>query len=171
MPQAMKCTVFVHIILFAALFAHINADYEEKTEDDFLSAGERCFQRERLAAPYQRRFDTFDYPDEEPVHRYVHCIWTELKLWNDRTGFNVEHIAALYRDKANTEVLVPILSDCNRNAQNEPSLKWCYRAFKCVLNSQVGQWFKEDVERKLQERRVGNHVAWIASFLLKLYTY
>nr|WDE30504.1 odorant binding protein 2 [Neoceratitis asiatica] len=162
MTEAMKCSTiaFTWIILILFSFCNfIGADYEEKTEDDFLTASERCFQRERLAATYQRQFDNFIYPDEEPVHRYVHCIWTELKLWNDRTGFNVEHIASLYRDKANTEVLVPILSDCNRNTNNEPILQWCYTAFKCVLNSRVGQWFKEDVGRKLHERRTGNHVA------------
>ncbi|XP_054730877.1 general odorant-binding protein 99a-like [Anastrepha obliqua] len=154
----MRSTTLAFIVFLFTFDAFSAADFEEKSEDDFLSASERCFEREHLPSSYQRRFDNFEYPDEEIVHRYVHCIWKKLELWNDRTGFNVEHIAALYRDKANTEVLVPILSDCNRNAQNESKLKWCYDAFKCMLNSRVGQWFKEDVGRKLHDTKKANHV-------------
>lgn len=87
------------------------------------------------------------------MHKFVQCIFKDLELWNDQTGFNVEHIGDLYKDKANPETLFPILSECNKNSQNHLPPKWVYNGFMCILESKIGKWFKEDVANAAKEAK------------------
>lgn len=106
---------------------------------------------------YKASFQVFRYADEEIVHKYIHCVATELEIWNNRSGFNIEKIYNQYRDRANDEVMLPVISNCNRSSQNSNKELWCYRAFVCILNTDVGKWFKEDVQRSRRANLPNGH--------------
>lgn len=127
-----------------------------KTSDEFPEKSEKCFQREQVPQSYKARFQSFQYPNEEIVHKYIHCVARELDIWDDSNGFNVEKISQQYRDRANDEVIIPVISKCNQDNQNRNKNLWCYRAFLCILNTQVGEWFKDDVRRKQQVNNIPN---------------
>nr|QYL00038.1 OBP11 [Eupeodes corollae] len=140
--------------LFAAVFALCmvalasSAAFQDKTEDDFFKASAACAEKLKIPASLLEKLQQFEYPDEELVHEDIKCVFSTLELFNDKTGYNVEHVADLYKDKANAEELIPILSNCNKNPTNEPAAKWAYKGFQCIMASKVGQWFKDDITKQ-----------------------
>lgn len=129
---------------------------QSKTSDEFPEKSEKCFHKERVPQSYKARFQSFQYPNEEVVHKYIYCISNELEIWSDATGFSVEKIAQQYRGRANDEVVIPVISKCNQDTLNRNKPLWCYQAFLCILNTQVGEWFKDDVRRKQQQTTLLN---------------
>lgn len=129
---------------------------QSKTSAEFPEKSEKCFQKERLPQSYKSRFQSFQYPNEDIVHKYIHCVSTELGIWEDANGFNVEKISQQYRDKANEEIVIPVISKCNQDNRIANKELWCYRSFLCILNTQVGEWFKDDVRRKQQNKNLPN---------------
>ncbi|XP_013105869.1 general odorant-binding protein 99b-like [Stomoxys calcitrans] len=146
------------LVAFILLFLSLPAVFGQNTiSDQFFSKSEICFELLHVPNRYRSEFGNFSYADEEVVHKYIHCVTTELDIWNDRSGFNIEKIYHQYRNRANDEVMLPIISNCNRSSQNNNKELWCYRAFVCILNTDVGQWFKEDVQRKRQANISNGH--------------
>nr|BAS69457.1 odorant-binding protein 20 [Delia platura] len=115
---------------------------QSKTSDEFPATSEKCFQREHVPQSYKTNFHNFQYPNEEIVQKYIHCISSELEIWDNTNGFNLEKISQQYRSRANEEVVLPVISKCNRDNQNSNKPLWCYRAFLCILNTQVGNGLK-----------------------------
>ena len=125
----------------------------------YLEASNRCICQNNVSLANKQKFDRFDFANEDRVHNYVYCIWSSsqgLGWWNDRNGFGVQQIADLYKNQANTEILIPILNDCNRNDNNQSVKVWCYNSFICILNSQVGEWFKNDVSKAIRSQSNGH---------------
>ncbi|XP_065368018.1 general odorant-binding protein 99a-like [Calliphora vicina] len=150
----MKAAITTLLILSLNLVMLI--DGQSKTSDEFPEKSEKCFQQEHVPQAYKARFQSFQYPNEEIVHKYIHCVSNELGIWDNTNGFNVEKISQQYRGRANDEVVIPVISKCNQDNQNRNKDLWCYRSFLCILNSQVGEWFKDDVRRKQQANNIPN---------------
>ncbi|XP_023294592.2 general odorant-binding protein 99a-like [Lucilia cuprina] len=132
------------IILIVCFYVAIAS----KISDEFPQKSEKCFQQERVPQDLKASFQSFQYPNRDIVHKYIHCVSTELDIWDNTNGFNVEKISQQYRGRANDELVIPVISKCNLDNQNRNKELWCYRSFLCILNTQVGDWFKEDVRRR-----------------------
>ncbi|XP_073812883.1 general odorant-binding protein 99a-like [Musca autumnalis] len=148
----MKSLIF--LCLFSQILISVTA--QNTISDHFYDKSEKCFDQLHVPQRYKATFQAFRYPDEEIVHKYIHCVAMELEIWTNRSGFNIEKIYQQYRNRANDEVMLPTISNCNRSAQNSNKELWCYRAFLCILNTDVGKWFKEDVQRSRSVNNIPN---------------
>ncbi|XP_055850140.1 general odorant-binding protein 99a-like [Episyrphus balteatus] len=139
---------FFAAVLVLCVASASAAVLKDKTEDEFFTASAACAKKLQIDDSHLAKFQELDYPNDKTTQEFLHCLWTGMDLFNDEIGYNVENIAFLYKDKANSEVLIPILSECNKKEANDSTLSWLYRGFQCIMSSKVGQWFKEDIAKK-----------------------
>uniref|UniRef100_A0A1B0AD93 Uncharacterized protein n=3 Tax=Glossina TaxID=44049 RepID=A0A1B0AD93_GLOPL len=130
---------------------------QSKISDDFFQMSERCMRLEKVPDRYKAQFTEFQFPNDPIVHKYILCVNRELQIWDNNQGFDIEKIYQQYKGRANEEVVLPIISQCNQDAKQRNYELWCYKAFLCILDTQVGEWFKEDVRRQQTRTLTNGH--------------
>ncbi|KAH8274202.1 hypothetical protein KR018_002481, partial [Drosophila ironensis] len=116
------------------------------TSVQLLLARRQC---QALVTPEQRlRLDKNQFQDVPSVHRYLHCFWSRMHLWQDATGFQAMAIVQRFGgiEIVNVEQALPSINGCNQKTKwsqrRHGPIGWCYLAFTCVLRTPVGDWYR-----------------------------
>lgn len=83
----------------------------------------------------------WNIPDDSSmvmIRRYVHCLLSTLGYFDDKTGFNVDHIMAQVEEipyLKNTAFQRPVFEKCaDKNVNNDTADVWAFRGFRCLMD-------------------------------------
>ncbi|XP_036324631.1 general odorant-binding protein 99a [Rhagoletis pomonella] len=142
---------FIAILAVVAL-AHAEEEWNVKTAADIKVIRQECIKEFPLSQEYIQKMKNFEYPDEEPVRKYLLCTAKKLGIFCEHQGYHADRVAQQFKmDLDEAEVLAIAESCVDNNQQGSSPDVWAYRGHKCLMASKVGEKVKAYIKKRTED--------------------
>ncbi|XP_055383607.1 general odorant-binding protein 99b-like [Condylostylus longicornis] len=122
------CIIFCLFIGIASARPH---GWVKKTPEELKQVRADCLEKFPVPKETRELFKRFEYPDEEIVEKYVHCVAAELQYFVEPEGYIDEHLETQFgTDKT------PIINKCITFKKDHPDWTlghWALSDWKCLV--------------------------------------
>ncbi|XP_055383650.1 general odorant-binding protein 99a-like [Condylostylus longicornis] len=122
------CIIFLLFVGIASARLH---GYVKRTVEQLKEARADCIEKFPVPAETRELFKKFEYPEEEIVENYVHCVAVELQYFVDTEGYIDEHLEKQFgNDK------IDIINKCITFKKDHPDWTlghWALSDWKCLV--------------------------------------
>ncbi|XP_055381896.1 general odorant-binding protein 99b-like [Condylostylus longicornis] len=117
-------------LLIGTVFGRYH-DFEKKSIEEIKQGRAECFEKFPVPKETRELFKKFEYPDDEIVQNYVHCVAVKLYYFVDVEGYIDEHLEIQFgADKT------PIINKCITFKKDHPDWtlgQWALSDWKCLV--------------------------------------
>lgn len=95
-----------------------------------------------------------EYPDEEPVRKYLLCTAEKLGVFCEHEGFHANRIAKQFKMDLDEAEVLAIAEGCvDKNEEGSSPDVWAYRGHKCLIDSKIGESVKAYIKKSADEAK------------------
>ncbi|XP_053953776.1 general odorant-binding protein 99a [Anastrepha ludens] len=147
-----KMKYFIIAILAIVALAHAEDEWKVKTAADIKVIRQECIKEFPLSEEDIQKMKNFEYPDEEPVRKYLLCTAKKLGIFCAHEGYHADRVAKQFKmDLDEAEVLTIAQGCADKNEQGSSADVWAYRGHKCLMASKVGEKVKAFIKKRMEE--------------------
>lgn len=67
-------------------------EWKVQTHDDLIKYRNECVQTLGVTEEQVNKYKAWSFPDDEKTHKYIQCVFGKMGLFDETSGFNVEHL-------------------------------------------------------------------------------
>nr|AWC08425.1 odorant-binding protein 14 [Bradysia odoriphaga] len=125
-------------LIFSVLLATVvYADHDHwqiQTAENLQSYREVCVTEHGITPEQIAKYKSWNFPDDEKTHVYINCIFNKMGLFDDKTGFNIDHLVLqLGQNQNKDEVKAKIEKCADKNENKDSAAVWAFRGMKCFI--------------------------------------
>ncbi|XP_039960093.1 uncharacterized protein LOC120774489 [Bactrocera tryoni] len=134
--------------LFIVILAHVALAYAEdewmpKNVAQIKAIHQECLKNFPLSEEYIQKMKNFEYPNEEPVRKYLLCTVKKFGIFREGEGYNVDRVVKQFKMDLDEAEALAIVEGCvDKNIEGSSDDVWVYRCRKCVMASKIGDRVK-----------------------------
>ncbi|XP_018799092.1 PREDICTED: general odorant-binding protein 99a-like isoform X2 [Bactrocera latifrons] len=134
---------FFIVILAVVALAYADEEWVPKNVAQIKVIRQECIKDFPLSDEYIQKMKNFEYPDEEPVRKYLLCTVKKFGIFREDEGYNVNRVAKQFKMDLDEAEALAIVEGCvDKNIEGSSDDVWAYRCRKCVLASKIGDRVK-----------------------------
>lgn len=106
-------------------------EWKIQTQEDLLKYRGECVQSVGVSEEQVAKYKAWTFPDDEKTHKYIQCVFIKMGLFDETTGFNIEHLVKQLgqgRDAAETRTEVV---KCAGEAKDAKEVNAAYKGLAC----------------------------------------
>lgn len=116
--------------------AVVHAEWNVQTQDSDEFRAE-CVTILHVPEDNLNEYKMDNFPNDEKTQCYVKCMMGKLRLFDERTGFNVERLVLqLGQDKREIDTKATIENCADQNTPKTDACEWAYRGFYCIRQAE-----------------------------------
>ncbi|XP_011210445.2 general odorant-binding protein 99a [Bactrocera dorsalis] len=131
---------FFIVILVVIALAYAEDEWIPKTEAELEVIAQECLKDFPLSKEQLQKFSSFEYPDEEPIRKYMLCTAKRVGFFTEHEGYHADRVAKQLKMDLDEAEIVAINDGCaDKNVEGSSADVWAYRVHKCVMASKIGE--------------------------------
>nr|QKN21339.1 odorant-binding protein [Bactrocera dorsalis] len=134
---------FFIVILVVIALAYAEDEWMPKNMAELNVIRQECLKDFPLNEEYIQKMKNFEYPDEEPVRKYLLCTVKRFGIFREGEGYNIDRVAKQFKMDLDEAEALAIVEGCvDKNTEGSSDDVWVYRCRKCVMASKIGDRVK-----------------------------
>ncbi|XP_039959060.1 general odorant-binding protein 99a-like [Bactrocera tryoni] len=123
--------------------AYAEDEWMPKNVAQIKAIRQECLKNFPLSEEYIQKMKNFEYPDEEPVRKYLLCTVKKFGIFREGEGYNVDRVVKQFKMDLDEAEALAIVEGCvDKNIEGSSDDVWVYRCRKCVMASKIGDRVK-----------------------------
>ncbi|XP_055323677.1 general odorant-binding protein 99a-like [Sitodiplosis mosellana] len=128
---------FVAVLLLAAV-VFADAEWKIQTAENLNAYRPECANSLSIPEDKVNEYKKWNFPNDEKTQCYIKCIFGKMGLFNEKDGFNVEHLVKQLGQGKNETIIRPEVVKCaDKNPQKTNACQWAYRGFDCFKKAHL----------------------------------
>ncbi|CAD6992773.1 unnamed protein product [Ceratitis capitata] len=145
---------FLIVVLAVVALAYADDEWTVKQAAEIKEIRQECLKENPLGDEYIQKMKSFEYPDEEPVRKYLLCTAKKLGIFCVHEGYHVDRIAKQFKMDLDEAEVIAIAEGCvDKNEQGSSADVWAYRGHKCLMASKIGDRVKSYIKKNVEEAK------------------
>ncbi|XP_055695430.1 general odorant-binding protein 99a-like [Lutzomyia longipalpis] len=121
----------VFVVYFAVL-AVCSAEWRIQTAEDLAKHRTKCVEELKIEESAVTEYKKWNFTDDEKTRCYIKCIFNQMELFSDETGYNVEHLVEQLGQTGDKEKVREQIVKCvDDNPNKDDKCTWVFRGFNC----------------------------------------
>lgn len=114
------------------------AEWKIQTAENIAAYRPVCATSLNIPEDKVNEYKKFNFPNDEKTQCYIKCIFEKMGLFDEKEGFNVEHLVKqLGQGKNETAIRPEIVKCADKNTQKTNACQWAYRGFDCFKKANL----------------------------------
>ncbi|XP_011210420.1 general odorant-binding protein 99a-like [Bactrocera neohumeralis] len=145
---------FFIVILAVVALAYADEEWVPKNVAQIKAIRQECIKDFPLSEEYIQKMKNFEYPDEEPVRKYLLCTAKKLGVFCEHEGYHADRVAKQFKMDLDEAEVIAIAEGCaDKNVEGSSADVWAYRGHKCVMASKIGERVKAYIQKSVEEAK------------------
>ncbi|XP_039971222.1 general odorant-binding protein 99a-like [Bactrocera neohumeralis] len=145
---------FFIVILAVIALAYAKDEWVPKTEAELAVIVKECLKDFPLSNEQLQKYATYQYPDEEPIRKYMLCTAKRVGFFSEHEGYHADRVAKQFKIDLDEAEIVAIAEGCaDKNVEGSSVDVWAYRGYKCVIASKIGERLKAYIQNLKEEAK------------------
>lgn len=106
-------------------------EWKIQTHEDLIKYRAECVQSQGITEEQVTKYKAWTFPDDEKTHKYIKCVFGKMGLFNEATGFNVEHLVQqLGQGRDATETRTEV-TKCATESKDPKAVNAAWKGLTC----------------------------------------
>ncbi|XP_050326276.1 general odorant-binding protein 99a-like [Bactrocera neohumeralis] len=145
---------FFIVILAVVALAYAEDEWMPKNDAEVRVIRQECVKDFPLSKEQQQKISSFEYPDEEPIRKYLLCLTKAAGIFTEHEGYHIDRVAKQCKMDLDEAEVAAIAEGCaDKNVEGSSADVWAYRIHKCVMTSKLGERVKAYIQNLKEEAK------------------
>ncbi|GAB0088723.1 General odorant-binding protein 99a [Sergentomyia squamirostris] len=120
------------LVVCFAILGMCMADWRIQTAEDLGKYRTKCVEDLKIEEAAVTEYKKWNFTNDEKTRCYIKCIFNQMELFNDETGYNIEHLVEQLGQSGDKEkVREQIVKCADDNPNKDDKCTWVFRGFNC----------------------------------------
>ncbi|XP_039948496.1 general odorant-binding protein 99a-like [Bactrocera tryoni] len=143
---------FFIVILAVVALTYAEDEWMPKNVAELEVIVQECLKDFPLTKDQLQTFSSFEYPDEEPIRKYMLCTAKRVGFFTEHEGYHIDRVAKQCNVDLDEAEIVAVAEGCvDKNVEGSSADVWAYRIHKCVMASKLGERVKTYIQNFKEE--------------------